>query len=556
MTAQETKLLNAFETTLATTLGASGTTVTLTAVTDSASNNIEAPCYLVIEPDSATQREYVLVSAINISTKTITLGDGGASYRYLKGSAATSGLSHASGSTIRYVAMAQHFEDLNDRIDANFNEAGTEIVAGNAVKDEDTMSSDSAVHLATQQSIKAYVDSQVTAQDLDFAGDSGTGQVDLDSQTFTIAGTLNEIETSALDQTITIGLPSSITVDVVGNLTGNVTGNVTGNLTGNVTGDLTGNVTATSVLADGVTATTQTAGDNSTKVATTAYVDSISVDDDLNFGGDTGSGTVDLDTQTFTVAGTTNEIETGATGQTLTIGLPSSITVDVVGALTGNASTATTLETARTIAGVSFDGSANIDIPIDNLSDVVLTTPSSGQVLEYNGTNWINATLTSGDITGVTAGTNLSGGGTSGDVTLNLSIDSEVAFADQTASAVVLKDYAETDVAVTSSSGVVSIDLANGNTGTITLSENITDIDFTNVPTNGVSSFTLQITQDSTDRTVAINAVTVNGGGNVTAKTAGGAGFTMSTGSGAIDLVTFLFVDAGTPLLNALQNFS
>jgi len=119
-----------------------------------------------------------------------------------------------------------------------------------------------------------------------------------------------------------------------------------------------------------------------------------------------------------------------------------------------------------------------------------------------------------------------------------------------------IKGYFETDQAVTSSSGVISIDLDNGNTGTITLTENITDIDFTNVPTNGVSTFTLQITQDSTDRTVAINAVTVNGGGDVTAKTAGGAGFTMSTGSGAIDLVTFLFVDAGTPLLNALQNFS
>ena len=118
-----------------------------------------------------------------------------------------------------------------------------------------------------------------------------------------------------------------------------------------------------------------------------------------------------------------------------------------------------------------------------------------------------------------------------------------------------IKGYFETDQAVTSSSGVLAIDLDSGNTGTITLTENITDIDFTNVPTNGVSTFTLQITQDSTPRTVAINAVTVNGGGDVTAKTAGGAGLTVSTGSGAIDLVTFLFVDAGTPLLNALQDF-
>ena len=29
---------------------------------------------------------------------------------------------------------------------------------------------------------------------------------------------------------------------------------------------------------------------------------------------------------------------------------------------------------------------------LDDIADVVLTTPSSGQVLEYNGTNWVNAT--------------------------------------------------------------------------------------------------------------------------------------------------------------------
>ena len=164
----------------------------------------------------------------------------------------------------------------------------------------------------------------------------------------------------------------------------------------------------------------------------------------------------------------------------------------------------------------------------------------------WDGSAWISAET--GDIEGVTAGTNLNGGGTSGTVTVNL---------DSTVTAISLQDYAEVDQAVTSSSGVLAIDLDSGNTGTITLTENITDIDFTNVPASGVSTFTLQITQDASSAyTVAINAVTVNGGSDVTALTAGGAGFTMSSGNSAIDLVTFLFVDAGTPLLNALQNFS
>ena len=164
----------------------------------------------------------------------------------------------------------------------------------------------------------------------------------------------------------------------------------------------------------------------------------------------------------------------------------------------------------------------------------------------WNGSAWVSAEA--GDITGVTAGTNLNGGGATGAVTVNL---------DSTVASVALQDYSEVDVAVTSSSGVVAINMNNGNTGSITLTENITDIDFTNVPANGVSTFTLQITQHaSSAKTVAINAVTVNGGGNVTAKTAGGAGYTVTSDANAIDLVTFLFLDAATPLLNALQKFS
>ena len=80
---------------------------------------------------------------------------------------------------------------------------------------------------AQDAATKAYVDSQVTAQDLDGAGDSGTFAVDLDTQSLTIAGTANEIETSASGQTLTIGLPNNVTVSnnltVSGNLTVNGT---------------------------------------------------------------------------------------------------------------------------------------------------------------------------------------------------------------------------------------------------------------------------------------------------------------------------------------------
>ena len=115
MTAQETNLLNAFETTLTATAGASDLTFTVNSVTDSASNTLAAPCYLVINPDSSTSREVVLVTSINTGTKTLTLDN--INKRYLTGSAATSGLSHASGSTVRMSPLQQHIEDLNDRVD-------------------------------------------------------------------------------------------------------------------------------------------------------------------------------------------------------------------------------------------------------------------------------------------------------------------------------------------------------------------------------------------------------------------------------------------------------
>ena len=113
----------------------------------------------------------------------------------------------------------------------------------------------------------------------------------------------------------------------------------------------------------------------------------------------------------------------------------------------------------------------------------------------------------------------------------------------------ILKDYAETDVDLTSATDL-AIDMSLGNTGSVTLDTNVDDLHFTNVPTSGVSTFTLIVTQDGTgSRTMDIDAVSVNGGGDVTAKTVGGAGLTLSTAGGSIDILTFLFKDAGTPFL-------
>ena len=79
-----------------------------------------------------------------------------------------------------------------------------------AVLDEDAMTSNSATALATQQSIKAYVDSQVTAQDLDFQGDSGGAlSIDLDSETLTIAGGTG-IDTSGAINTLTVSIDSTV----------------------------------------------------------------------------------------------------------------------------------------------------------------------------------------------------------------------------------------------------------------------------------------------------------------------------------------------------------
>lgn len=175
---------------------------------------------------------------------------------------------------------------------------------------------DNDTSIPTSAAVKDYVDTNVTAQDLDFQGDSGTGAVDLDSQVLSIAGTANEIETSASGQTLTIGLVDSPTVSgtfTAGNLQINNALTVQGTTT------FSGDVICEDVIDMGSNQINNLADPIDDQDAVTKnYVDTQVTAQDLDFSGNTGTGDVDLDSETFEITGV-NGITTIASNNTLQI---------------------------------------------------------------------------------------------------------------------------------------------------------------------------------------------------------------------------------------------
>jgi len=308
-------------------------------------------------------------------------------------------------------------------------------VSGSAILDEDNMATNSATQLATQQSIKAYVDSQVTAQDLDLTTDSGTIAIDLDSETLTIAGGTG-LTSSASGNTATLAIDSTVTT-------------------------LTGSQTLTNKTLTSPVFTTPQINDSSADHQYVIAVSELTADRTVTLPLLTGNDQVTMDAHTSTltnktidlasntVTGSLSEFNTAlqsesfvglAATQTLTNKTLTSPTITGTGAIagtftgnitgnvtgntsgssgscTGNAATATlaadatTLATARTIAGKSFDGSANITIAATDLSDTDQALAQASNVqfanLTLSGNLTVNGTTTTVATTNTTISDNL-----------------------------------------------------------------------------------------------------------------------------------------------------
>ncbi len=171
--------------------------------------------------------------------------------------------------------------------------------SGTAIKDEDNMASDSATHLATQQSIKAYVDSQVSSSDTlseltdtDVSSPSGGHLLVYDG-----TNSWDNKEVTG-DISITSGGVTAITSGVIVNAD-------VSNSAAIAQSKLTLAITTSEVAASTLVIGSEGIGNNDndttipTSAAVKAYVDAAITAEDLDFSTDSGSGAVDLNSQTL-----------------------------------------------------------------------------------------------------------------------------------------------------------------------------------------------------------------------------------------------------------------
>ncbi len=299
-------------------------------------------------------------------------------------------------------------------VNANTDISGTLKVGSGAtvstILDEDNFATNSATALATQQSIKAYVDAvsaSLTQQDLDLQGDTGGAlDVDLDSESLTIAGgTL--ISTAGSGTTITVNADASVLTDSNTKTLTNKTidANGTGNSITNIeVADLASGVLDTALASvsgsdDTLASAKAIKSYVDTQVATipTGDITAVVAGTGLSGGATSGSATLTIDTGTTADLTTSQALSNKTlTSPVINTGVSGSAILDEDDMASDSN---TKLATQQSIKAYVTSQVATAN-ELSELTDTNITSAADGALLFYDtGTSkWID-NVVSGDIT-------------------------------------------------------------------------------------------------------------------------------------------------------------
>ena len=405
-------------------------------------------------------------------------------------------------------------------------------VSGTAVLDEDNLASNSATKLATQQSIKAYVDGQVS---------SVTASSTTTFSNKTISGSNNTLSNIAVSSTLlAAGTGISLSTNTL-NLDAAQTG-----ITSIYATDLILGEDAQTAIDFGTANEIDFKVDNAARLTVTASALYPVTNNQI----DLGTASLEFKDAFFDGTVTSDAFAGPLTGNVT--GNVSGTAATVTGAAQSNITSLGTL-TTLTVDSVIINGST-----IGHTGDTDLMTVASGVLtvagevsmttLDIGGTNVTSTAAELNILDGVTstaAELNILDGVTSTAAELNyldiatlgLTAASKAVTADANGVITLDNGFSEEYAAVASSSAAVSLDLRTASNFSHDLTENTT-ISFANPAASGkVSAATLRIIQGSTARTITWNS---------SIKWAADTAPTLTTTNDAVDIFVFYTVDGGT----------
>ena len=373
----------------------------------------DAPIYTAGTGLSISGTEFSLVTPVSSATALATGRTIGMTGDVVWTSASFDGTGNVTGTA----AIQPNSVTLGTDTTGNYVAAGA--TSGTGISG--SVSSEGGTFTVTSNATNANTASTIVARD--GSGNFAAGAITASSFTGALSG--NASTATALATGRTIGMTgdvvwTSASFDGSGNVTGTATIQANSVALGtDTTGNYVQSVANGSYLTGG--------GSASEGTALTLGVDATNANTASKVVARDGSGNFSAGTVTAALSGNASTATTLATARTIGgVSFNGSANINLPGvntsgnqATSGNAGSATVLQTARTINGVSFNGSANISLSLANLG---FTGASNANYITNNNqlTNGAGYTTSVGDITGVTAGTNLNGGGSSGSVTLNL----------------------------------------------------------------------------------------------------------------------------------------